>query len=110
VFVAINCANFNSNILESELLRLRRRRLYRRQKGGKLGLFEAAGGGTLFLDEISELDLPLQPSCCAPCRNAASDRWAAEEVEVDVRIVAACKRRSDRLRRRENSARILTTA
>ena len=60
VFVAINCANFNPNMLESELFGYVEGAFTGAKKGGKLGLFEAAAGGTLFLDEISEMDLGLQ--------------------------------------------------
>lgn len=91
VFVAINCSNFNPNILESELFGYAEGAFTGAKKGGKIGLFEAAEGGTLFLDEISELDLGLQ----AKLLRALQERrvrpvGAVREVEVDVRIIAAC--------------------
>ena len=91
VFVAINCANFNPSILESELFGYVEGAFTGAKKGGKLGLFEAASGGTLFLDEISEMDLGLQ----AKLLRALQERrirpvGGVEEIEVDVRIVAAC--------------------
>lgn len=91
VFVAINCANFNPNILESELFGYVEGAFTGAKKGGKIGLFEAAAGGTLFLDEISEMDLGLQ----AKLLRALQERrirpvGAVKEVEVDVRVVAAC--------------------
>ena len=60
VFVAINCASFNANMLESELFGYVEGAFTGAKRGGKIGLFEAAAGGTLFLDEISEMDLGLQ--------------------------------------------------
>lgn len=91
VFVAINCANFNSNMLESELFGYVEGAFTGAKKGGKLGLFEAATGGTLFLDEISEMDLGLQ----AKLLRVLQERrirpvGGVEEIEVDVRIIAAC--------------------
>ena len=91
VFVAINCANFNPNILESELFGYVEGAFTGAKKGGKIGLFEAAAGGTLFLDEISEMDLGLQ----AKLLRALQERrirpvGGVKEIEVDVRVVAAC--------------------
>ena len=60
VFVAINCANFNANMLESELFGYTEGAFTGAKRGGKIGLFEAA-----------------RPSFCAPSRSAASGRWAA---------------------------------
>ena len=60
VFVAINCSNFNANMLESELFGYAEGAFTGAKRGGKMGLFEAAAGGTLFLDEISEMDVGLQ--------------------------------------------------
>jgi len=91
VFVAINCANFNPNILESELFGYVEGAFTGAKKGGKIGLFEAAAGGTLFLDEISEMDLGLQSKLL----RALQERrirpvGGVKEVEVDVRVVTAC--------------------
>ena len=91
VFVAINCANFNSNMLESELFGYVEGAFTGAKKGGKLGLFEAAAGGTLFLDEISEMDLGLQ----AKLLRVLQERrirpvGGVKEIDVDVRVIAAC--------------------
>ena len=91
VFVAINCANFNSNMLESELFGYVEGAFTGAKKGGKLGLFEAAAGGTLFLDEISEMDLGLQ----ARLLRVLQERrirpvGGVKEIDVDVRVIAAC--------------------
>ena len=91
VFVAINCSNFNANILESELFGYAEGAFTGAKKGGKMGLFEAADGGTLFLDEISEMDVALQSKLL----RALQERrirpvGAVKEAEVDVRVIAAC--------------------
>ena len=91
VFVAINCANFNANMLESELFGYAEGAFTGAKRGGKMGLFEAAAGGTLFLDEISELDIGLQ----AKLLRVLQERrfrpvGAVKELEADVRVIAAC--------------------
>jgi len=60
VFVDLNCAGLNRELLETEL--------FGHEKGAftgaiaaKTGLFESADGGTLFLDEIGDVDLAVQP-------------------------------------------------
>ena len=59
VFIAVNCAAFNDNLLDSEL--------FGHVKGAftgavkdKKGVFEVANGGTLFLDEIGDMTLSMQ--------------------------------------------------
>ena len=91
VFVAINCANFNANMLESELFGYAEGAFTGAKRGGKMGLFEAAAGGTLFLDEISEMDIGLQ----AKLLRVLQERrfrpvGAVKELEADVRVIAAC--------------------
>ncbi len=58
-FIAVNCANFSENLIESQL--------FGHVKGAftgaisnQEGLFSAAKQGTLFLDEITTLSKPLQ--------------------------------------------------
>jgi len=91
VFVAINCSNFNANILESELFGYVEGAFTGAKKGGKIGLFEAANGGTLFLDEISEMDVSLQSKLLRALQERrVRPVGAVKEVEVDVRVIAAC--------------------
>ena len=90
VFVAINCANFNSNILESELFGYAEGAFTGAKKGGKIGLFEAAHRGTLFLDEISEMDMALQSKLLRAIQEGkVRPVGSVKEVEVDVRIICA---------------------
>lgn len=91
VFVAINCSNFNANMLESELFGYTEGAFTGARRGGKMGLFEAAGGGTLFLDEISEMDITLQSKLLRALQeHCVRPVGGIKEVEVDVRVIAAC--------------------
>jgi DNA-binding NtrC family response regulator len=91
-FVAINCGAIPANLLESEL--------FGHEKGSftganatKKGCLERAHGGTLFLDELGELPLPAQVSLLRALQEQRIVRvGAAEEIAVDIRIVAATNR------------------
>ncbi len=88
-WVAVNCANFNEQLLESEL--------FGHEKGAftganmmKRGLFEIAKGGTLFLDEIGEMDVKLQAKLLRVLQEKVIRRvGGTTDIETDVRIVAA---------------------
>jgi DNA-binding NtrC family response regulator len=58
-FVALNCAAFSRDIIESELFGHRQGAFTGAIKDKK-GLVEEASGGTLFLDEIGELPMDVQ--------------------------------------------------
>ncbi len=58
-FLAVNCAAFNENLLESELFG-HVKGAYTGAIKDKEGLFEASAGGTLFLDEIGDTSLAMQ--------------------------------------------------
>ena len=91
IFVAINCASFNANMLESELFGYVEGAFTGAKRGGKMGLFEAAAGGTLFLDEISEMDIGLQAKLLRALQeHRIRPLGGVKEVEVDVRVIAAC--------------------
>ena len=91
VFVAINCSNFNANTLESELFGYAEGAFTGAKKGGKVGLFEAANGGTLFLDEVSEMDIRLQAKLLRVLQERrVRPVGAVKELDVDVRVIAAC--------------------
>lgn len=90
VFIAINCANFRGEILDSELFGYVEGAFTGAKKGGKMGLFEAADKGTLFLDEVSEMDIGLQ----AKLLRALQERrirpvGGVNDIPVDVRIICA---------------------
>jgi transcriptional regulator with PAS, ATPase and Fis domain len=91
VFLAVNCANFSKDILESELFGYEDGAFTGAKKGGKAGLFEAAHGGTVFLDEVSEMELPLQAKLLRVLQEHRIRRvGGVEEISVDVRVIAAC--------------------
>ena len=91
LFVAINCANFNAELLDSELFGYERGAFTGAAGEGKIGLFEAAHKGTLFLDEVSEMPLALQAKLLRVLQERRFRRvGAVREVDVDVRIIAAC--------------------
>ena len=88
--MAINCANFNANTLESELFGYVEGAFTGAKKGGKIGLFEAASGGTLFLDEVSEMDYALQAKLLRAIQEGRiRPVGGVNEIEVDVRLVCA---------------------
>ncbi|MBQ1705970.1 MAG: sigma 54-interacting transcriptional regulator [Clostridia bacterium] len=90
VFTAINCATFQKETLESELFGYVDGAFPGAQKGGKIGLFEAARGGTLFLDEISEMDLRTQSKLLRTLQeHTIRPVGGIEEIPVDVRLIAA---------------------
>ena len=58
-FIAVNCANFNENLIESQLFG-HIKGAFTGATTNQEGLFAAAKHGTLFLDEICSLSLSLQ--------------------------------------------------
>lgn len=88
-FVAVNCAAFSLNLLESEL--------FGHEKGAftgaisrRIGRFEMAHGGTIFLDEIGEMDLSIQTKLLRVLQEKEFERVGnSKSIKVDVRILAA---------------------
>ena len=88
-FVSVNCMALNPGVLESEL--------FGHEKGSftgavamRRGRFEQASGGTLFLDEVGELTPELQVKLLRVLQERRFERvGGSEEIEVDIRIVAA---------------------
>ena len=58
-FIAINCANFNEHLIESQLFG-HKKGAFTGATAEHQGLFAAAQQGTLFLDEVTTLPMPLQ--------------------------------------------------
>ncbi len=91
-FVAINCGAIPEELMESELFG-HRRGSFTGAVADKLGLFQEADGGTMFLDEIGELSLGLQVKLLRALQERKVKQvGAAEELEVDVRVIAATNR------------------
>jgi len=88
-FIAINCGNIPSDLLESELFG-HVRGAYTGATSAKKGLFEAADGGTLFLDEVSTISQDIQVKLLRVIQEREFRRLGdLENIQVDVRIIAA---------------------
>lgn len=91
-FMTVNCGAIPQNLIESEL--------FGHVKGSftgaiatKQGLFEVAHKGTIFLDEIGELPLAMQVKLLRVIQEKSFHRvGGTDNIEVDVRIIAATNR------------------
>lgn len=91
-FRAINCAALPPTLLESSLFGHERGAFTGADRQHR-GLFEQASGGTVFLDELGELTPPAQAALLRVLETKRIMRvGGTQEVEVDVRIVAATHR------------------
>jgi DNA-binding NtrC family response regulator len=88
-FVAVNCAAFSRELVESEL--------FGHEKGSftgaiarREGKFEAAEGGTLFLDEIGDMNLETQAKLLRVIQEKRFERIGGNQsLSANVRIIAA---------------------
>lgn len=88
-FIAINCAAFPENLLESELFGYERG-AFTGAHDRKLGKFEVAQYGTIFLDEIANLSLNLQQKLLRVLQNREFERLGSNElIPVNARFIAA---------------------
>lgn len=95
-FIDLNCAALQDTLLESELFG-HEAGAFSGARTRKLGLFEIADGGTLFLDEIMEMPLPLQSKLLRALETRTFFRvGGVKKVEVDVRLIAATNRDTER--------------
>jgi two-component system response regulator PilR (NtrC family) len=91
-FIAVNCGAIPEELMESELFG-HRRGAFTGAIADTLGLFQEASGGTLFLDEIGELSLGLQVKLLRALQERkVKPVGASEELEIDVRVIAATNR------------------
>lgn len=91
-FVAINCAAFSRELLESEMFG-HKAGAFTGAIRDKKGLFEQADKGTLFLDEIGEMPLELQAKLLRTLENGELIKVGdSVTTKVNVRIIAATHR------------------
>lgn len=91
-FVAVNCASFNEQLIESEL--------FGHEKGAftgasqsKPGKFELAYGGTIFLDEIGEMPIGLQAKLLRVLQDKEFYRVGGlKQIKTNARVIAATNR------------------
>lgn len=90
-FIPISCGTIPEDLAESEL--------FGHEKGSftgagnrRLGSFERADGGTLLLDDIDDLPLAIQVKLLRVLQEGTLSRvGGAEELHVDVRVIATSK-------------------
>src|SRR5690606_6195698 len=92
IFVPVDCASLPENLLESELFGYRKGS-FTGATADKMGLFEFAHKGTLFLDEIGEMPVALQAKLLRVLQERQfRPLGGREQIEVDVRVIAATNR------------------
>lgn len=91
-FVAVNCASFSKELLESEMFGHRAGAFTGASKDKK-GLFEEANNGTIFLDEIGEMAFELQAKLLRILETGEYIKIGdTRPTRVNVRIIAATNR------------------
>ena len=91
-FVSINCSAFQETLLESELFGYMKG-AFTGANTNKKGLFEFASKGTIFLDEIGEMSESMQVKLLRALQERKIRPVGGnEEMDVDVRVIAASNR------------------
>jgi len=100
-FVPVDCGAIPDNLLESELFG-HERGAFTGADARRIGLLEFGDGGTFFLDELGELPLQLQPKLLRTLQERKVRRVGGrEEIDIDVRLVAATSRDLEAMIRQE---------
>ena len=94
-FVAVNCAAIPETLIESEI--------FGHEKGSftgaverRIGCFELAAQGTLLLDELADMPIGTQAKLLRVLEERKLRRLGARnEIDIDVRVLAATNRDSD---------------
>ncbi len=96
-FVALNCGAVPETLLESELFG-HMRGAFTGADANKKGLMEVADRGTIFLDEIGETNASMQVKLLRVLQDRRYRRLGGtEEVQADIRVVAATNQDLERL-------------
>lgn len=91
-FIALNCAALPEHLMESTLFG-HRKGAFTGAVDHQSGLFQAAHKGTLFLDEIGEMPINMQAKVLRALQEQkVLSVGSTEEVEVDLRVIAATNR------------------
>jgi DNA-binding NtrC family response regulator len=91
-FVVVDCGSMPAQLISSELFG-HERGAFTSADRRHIGAFERADGGTIFLDEIGELPLEVQPALLGALERKRFRRVGGDqEIDVDVRVVAATHR------------------
>ena len=89
-FIAINCAAFPENLLESELFGYEGGAFTGALKNGKTGLFEQAHNGTIFLDEVGDMPHSVQLRLLRVLQERQIMRVGSQQImDVNIRVLAA---------------------
>lgn len=92
-FVALNCASFPENLIESELFGYVGGAFTGASKNGRISKFELAEGGTLFLDEIGEMPLQFQAKLLRVLEEKTVTRiGSSASIPFNTRIISATNR------------------
>jgi len=96
-FMNITCTAITESLLESELFG-HERGAFTDAKQLKKGLLELSGGGTVFLDEVGDMPPSLQAKLLRFLEEKTFRRvGGVQDIEVDVRIIAATNRDVNKL-------------
>ncbi len=91
-FVAVSCALFSENLIETELFGHERGAFTGAIKD-KPGRFEMAQGGTLFLDDIDDVPLSMQVKLLRAIQNRTVERvGGTRSISVNVRVITGTKK------------------
>ena len=89
-FIAVNCAAFAENLLESELFGYEGGAFTGALKEGKAGMFELANNGSIFLNEIGDMPLSLQTRLLRVLQEKQVMRIGSQRViAINTRVIVA---------------------
>ncbi len=95
-FITITCGAFPETLLESELFGYLKG-AFTGANENRQGLFQAAHGGTLFMDEIGNMSPTMQVKLYRVLQEGkVRPLGSTEEIDVDVRVIAATNKNLDK--------------